>query len=243
MKIIEYAIVVAAIVGTLSVVSAQTTNVILQTDFDGDAGEGNYSGSYGYTVAGTSAGKTAPNFSQAVTAGIGVDGTSANELSPDYTELATDQNWTNDSIQWAYAVAGDGTSFAGQITPITPTSALNSLVLSADLQLSGLLPGLTTADVSVTKVQFMDDDGDVLFDFTGDAGYVGSNFVHISLPLSLMSYAGDAMNPITDFTNPVVVASIASFTVEFAVQGLAGQIGGTGANQLSPPFGFTDTGE
>jgi hypothetical protein len=40
----------------------------------------------------------------------------------------------------------------------------------------------------------------------------------------------------------VVVASIASFTVEFAVQGLAGQIGGTGANQLSPPFGFTDTG-
>jgi hypothetical protein len=242
MKIIEYAIVVAAIVGTLSVVSAQTTNVILQTDFDKDAGEGNYTGSYGYTVAGTSAGSAAPNFSQAVTAGIGVDGTSANELSPDYTELATDQNWTNDSIQWAYAVAGDGTSFAGPITPITPTSALNSLVLSADLQLSGLLPGLTTADVSVTKVQFMDDDGDVLFDFTGDAGYVGSNFVHISLPLSSMTYAGDAMNPISDFTNPVVVASIASFTVEFAVQGLAGQIGGTGANQLSPPFGFTDTG-
>jgi hypothetical protein len=243
MKIIEYAIVVAAIIGTLSVVSAQTTNVILQTDFDGDAGEGNYSGSYGYTVAGTSAGNAAPNFTQAVTAGIGVDGTSANELSPDYTELATDQNWTNNSIQWAYAVAGDGTSFAGQITPITPTSALNSLVLSADLQLSGLLPGLTAADVSVTKVQFMDDVGDVLFDFTGDAGYVGSNFVHISLPLSSMAYAGDAMDPITDLTNPVVVASIASFTVEFAVQGLAGQIGGTGANQLSPPFGFTDTGE
>ena len=54
----------------------------------------------------------------------------------------------------------------------------------------------------------------------------------------------DATQPVSDFTNAAVVGSIAAFTIEFAVEGLpVGVIGGTGANLISPPFGFTDTGE
>ena len=30
----------------------------------------------------------------------------------------------------------------------------------------------------------MDSDNNVIFDFTGDAGFVGSNYVHIAVPLS-----------------------------------------------------------
>src|SRR6202012_3589576 len=133
----------------------------------------------------------------------------------------------------------------GQINPITPTSQLSSLILSADLQVSGLAPGLTGTDVSITKVQFFDSGNNILFDFSGDAGFVGSNFVHIAVPLSALTYGGgnnDATHPVTDFTNADVIASISSFTIEFAVNGLMGQLNGTGDNQISPPFGFTSTG-
>ena len=76
------------------------------------------------------------------------------------------------------------------MTAITPTPVLASFILSADLQLSGLLPSLTNADVTITKVQFLDDDDNVIFDFTGDAGLVGSNYVHIDVPLSSLAYGG-----------------------------------------------------
>jgi hypothetical protein len=115
--------------------------------------------------------------------------------------------------------------------------------LSADVQVLGLLPGLTNADVTITKVQFFDSGNNIIFDFTGDAGYVGSNYVDIAVPLSSLAYAADATHPVTDFTNPAVVGSIASFTIEFAVEGLpVGVIGGTGTNLISPPFGFTANG-
>ena len=133
------------------------------------------------------------------------------------------------------------------MTAITPTAVLDSFILSADVQVLGLLPGLTNADVTISKVQFLDSNNNVIFDFTGDAGYVGSNFVHIAVPLSSLAYGGanggDATHPVSDFTNATVVGSIASFTIEFAVEGLPiGVIGGTGTNLISPPFGFTDTG-
>jgi len=239
-----------SIVGVASAVSAQTTNIILQTDFDNDAGEGNFNNSYGYSVAGSSAGASLAGNSESITAGAGVGGTYANSSSPNYTLLPGDPNWTNASVSYVYAVLGNGTQFGGPITAITPTSVLGSFILSADLQVSGLLPQLTNADVFITKVQFIDSSNNVLFDFGGDAGFVGSNYVHIAVPLSSLSYGGgypynptDATHPITDFTNAAVVGSIAAFTIEFAVEGLpVGVIGGTGTNLISPPFGFTDTG-
>jgi hypothetical protein len=250
MKSIKQLLAMVSIVGVASAVSAQTTNIILQTDFDNDAGEGNFNNSYGYSVAGSSAGSSLAGNSESITAGAGVGGTYANSSSPNYTLLPTDPNWTNASVSYVYAVLGNGTQFGGPITAITPTSVLGSFILSADLQVSGLLPQLTNADVFITKVQFIDSSNNVLFDFGGDAGFVGSNYVHIAVPLSSLSYGGgypynppDATHPITDFTNAAVVGSIAAFTIEFAVEGLpVGVIGGTGTNLISPPFGFTDTG-
>jgi hypothetical protein len=250
MKSIKRLLAMVSIVGVASAVSAQTTNIILQTDFDNDAGEGNFNNSYGYSVAGSSAGASLAGNSESITAGAGVGGTYANSSSPNYTLLPGDPNWTNASVSYVYAVLGNGTQFGGPITAITPTSVLGSFILSADLQVSGLLPQLTNADVFITKVQFIDSSNNVLFDFGGDAGFVGSNYVHIAVPLSSLSYGGgypynptDATHPITDFTNAAVVGSIAAFTIEFAVEGLpVGVIGGTGTNLISPPFGFTDTG-
>ncbi|MGA2248004.1 MAG: hypothetical protein ABSH48_23710 [Verrucomicrobiota bacterium] len=246
MKPITQLFIILGLAGTVSAVSGQTTNIILQTDFDGDAGEGNFNFSYGYAVAGSSAGTAAASFSGGITAGMGVNGTSANAISPDYTLLPTDPNWNSPSLAYVYAVVGNGTGFSGPMTPLTPTAVMSSLILSADVQVTGLLPSLTNADVTVGKVQFFDGSGNIIFDFSGDAGEVGSNFVHLSLPLSTLNYGGanggDATHPLSDFTNAMVVGSIASFTIEFTVQGLP--VGTIGGNPLiSPPFGFTDTGE
>jgi len=245
MKSIKQLLIVFSIAGAVSAATAQTTNIILQTDFDGDAGEGNFNNDYGYCVAGSSAGSVLAGYSGGLTAGAGVGGTFANSISPDYTLLPSDPNWTSPSLAYVYAVVGNGTQFGGPMAPLTPTSVLGSFILSADLQVSGLLPGLINADVTISKVQFIDSGNNVIFDFTGDAGYVGSNYVHIAVPLSSLAYGGanggDATHPVRDFTNAAVVGSIASFTVEFAVEGLP--VGTIGGNPLiSPPFGFTDTG-
>ena len=247
MKSLKQLLAVLGIAGAVSAATAQTTNIILQTDFDGDAGEGNLNNDYGYCVAGSSAGSALAGYTGDITAGAGVGGTFANSISPDYTLLPSDPNWTSPSLAYVYAVVGNGTQFGAPMTAITPTAVLDSFILSADVQVLGLLPGLTNADVTISKVQFLDSNNNVIFDFTGDAGYVGSNFVHIAVPLSSLAYGGanggDATHPVSDFTNATVVGSIASFTIEFAVEGLPiGVIGGTGTNLISPPFGFTDTG-
>jgi hypothetical protein len=241
MKTLQQMLVIGFLVGILSATSAQTTNVILQTDFDGDAGEGNYSYAYGYCVAGTSAGPSAAGFSGGgVQTGVGVDGTSANYISPDYTQLPSDPNWTNPDITYAYAVVGLATGFGAPISTITPTNATGSFILSADLEVQGLLTNLPNTDVSISKLQFIDGNGNILFDFVGDAGLVGSNFVHVAVPLSSLSQASDATDPISDLTNAAIVATISSFVVEFSVNGLEGTIG---SGQLaSPPFGFSNTG-
>jgi hypothetical protein len=244
MKSIKKIFTVLGLASIVSVATAQTTNVILQTDFDGDAGEGNLNNDYGYSYAGSSAGTALAGYSGGITGGAGVGGSSANSISPDFTLLPDDPNWNSPSLAYVYAGVGNGAQFGGPMTAITPTAVLGSFILSADLQLSGLLPGLTNADVAITKVQFFDSGNNVIFDFTGDAGEVGSNYVHIAVPLSSLAYATDATHPLSDFTNAAVVGSIAAFTVEFSVQGLpVGVIGGTGTNLISPPFGFTDTGE
>jgi hypothetical protein len=236
------------VAGLMSTAGAQTTNVILQTDFDSDAGEGNFANFYGYAYAGSSAGTAGPAGSTySITAGAGVGGTYANVVTPNYTLLPSDPNWNSPSLAYVYAGVGNGTQFGAPMTAITPTAVLGSFILSADLQVSGLLPGLTNADITISKVQFMDSGNNVIFDFSGDAGFIGSNYVHIAVPLSSLSYGGenggDATHPASDFTNAAVVGSIAAFTIEFASQTLpVGVIGGTGTNLISPPFGFTGTG-
>lgn len=244
MKSLKQSLVLIGFAGLVSVASAQTTNVILGTDFDGDSGEGNINNDYGYCVAGSSTGSSPAGNSGGIIDGAGVDGTYANSITANYSLLPSDPAWTNAANTYNYAVLGNGTQFGAPITAITPTSVTSSFILSADLQVLGLLPQLTNADVTISKVQFMDGSENVIFDFTGDAGFVGSNYTHISVPLSSLSYASDATHPITDLTNAAVVGSIAGFTIEFTVQGLpVGTVGvSSGPDVISPPFGFTDVG-
>jgi len=186
MKSLKHLLIMLGTAGVVSVATAQTTNILLQTDFDGD-GVGNFNFSYGYVAAGSSAGAVAGASSGGVTPGAGLNGTSANSITADYTLLPGDPNWNSPSLTFVFAVLGNGTSFAAPINPITPTAVAGSFILSADLQVSGLLTNLTTADVTVSKVQFLSA-GSVIFDFFGDAGNVGSNFVHIAIPLSSLNY-------------------------------------------------------
>jgi hypothetical protein len=195
-------------------------------------------------VAGTDAGNPLPVSVNniGVTTGAGAGGSSAYEVSPDYTDLASDPGWTNTSA-WDYAQVACGIGFGPPLAPITPTPLLSSLILSADVQVSGLVSGQYGANVLVSKVQFKDLNNNVIFDFTGYGGWVSaSGFTHIMVPLSALSYAGDASEPAADFTNAAAVGSIASFAVEFQVAQTVGAIGGTGANQLMPIYGFTSTG-
>jgi hypothetical protein len=250
MKSIKQLLIVLGIAGAVSAATAQTTNIILETSFDNDANAGNFNTDYGYCVAGSSSvpsGIVGVGYSGGLLP-VGVGGTYANSILPDYTVLPTDPDWTNASLSYVYAVVGNGTQFGYPIAAITPTAFLGQFILSADVQVLGLLPGLTNADVSITKVQFFSA-GNIIFDFSGDAGYVGSNFVHIAVPLSSLAYGGingpsqgpDATSPVSDFTNAAVVSSIDSFTIEFAVNGLpVGTIGGN--PPPTPPFGFTSTG-
>ena len=98
MKSLKQLLAVLGIAGAVSAATAQTTNIILQTDFDGDAGEGNLNNDYGYCVAGSSAGSALAGYTGDITAGAGVGGTFANSISPDYTLLPSDPNWTSSSL-------------------------------------------------------------------------------------------------------------------------------------------------
>ena len=75
MKSLKQLLAVLGIAGAVSAATAQTTNIILQTDFDGDAGEGNLNNDYGYCVAGSSAGSALAGYTGGITAGAGVGGT------------------------------------------------------------------------------------------------------------------------------------------------------------------------
>jgi hypothetical protein len=249
MKSITQLSVFFAIAGVVLTAPGQTTNVILQTDFDGDAGQGNFTGASSWAGAGSELGTAAAGINaQGLTTGIGVGGSSANEISPDYTQLSTDPNWTTAS-SYVYAQAQCGAYFGAPITPVTPTSPLSSmlssLIVSADVQVSGLLPGQYGASVYVSKLRFFDSANNLLFDFNGWAGWAGQgSWTHISVPVSSLTYFpySHPSQPVTDFTNADVVASIASFQVEFEVHDTVGQLGGTGANMITPIFGFTSTG-
>lgn len=252
MKSIKQWLAIFGIASAVSTAMAQITNVILETDFDGDAGQGNFANNnYGYVAVGSSSAaansQTIPaGYTEGILGGIGVGGTTGNSATVDYTLLPLDSNWTTPTNTYVYAVLGQGSDFVNPITPITPTSLMSSFILSADVQIQGLLPQLTNADLTISKVQCFSN-GIVLFDFNGDAGYAGSNYTHIAVPLSSLSYGagpGDPtpVYPVSAFTNAAIVGSIDSFTIEFAVKGLVGTIGGTGTNQIQPVFGFTTNG-
>lgn len=249
MKSLKQLLAIFAISSALFTALGQTTNVILQTDFDGDAGQGNYVTSGSWVYAGTDAGSPLPIFINyyGVTNGLGVGGSSNYIASPDYTDLGTDPGWLGASV-WAVAEMGSDISFAplNPVTSISPlNSMLNSLVLTAQCKSSGVVAGQYGANVQISSLKFFDGSGNELFEFQGYGVYASvSSYSQLSVPLSNLSFvSGDSANPVTDLTNAAVVATLASCTIEFEVNDLLGTIGGTGTNQVMPVFGFTNTGE
>src|ERR1700690_1662858 len=126
MKFIKQLLIVLGIAGMASFAAAQTTNIILLTDFDNDAGLGNFGFSYGYAAVGSSAGTVAAGFSGGITGAAGGGGTFSNSITPDYPLLPSNPNWPSPSLTYVYAVLGNGTEFIGTIAPITPTAVMAS---------------------------------------------------------------------------------------------------------------------
>ncbi len=252
MKSTKQSFAILVIASAVSTAMAQMTNIVLQTDFDSDAGEGNFANNnYGYVAVGSSSADPIAyhipaGYTEGIVGGLGVTNSVCNSATVDYTLLPSDPHWTTPTNTYVYAVLGQGSDFGSPITPITPTSLMSSFILSADIQVLGLLPQLTNADVTISKVQCLSNNT-VLFDFTGDAGNAGSNYTHIAVPLSSLSYGagpGDPapLYPVSAFTNAAIVGSIDSFIIEFQERSLVGTIGGTGSDQIQPVFGFTANG-
>src|SRR5277367_724971 len=126
MKSLKRCLVILGFAGMVADATAQTTNVILTTDYDGDAGEGNFNTGYGYCVAGSSSGNSLTGESGGITSGVGVGGTFANSITADYTLLPSDPAWTNAANSYNYAVLGNGTQFGSPMTAITPTAVTGS---------------------------------------------------------------------------------------------------------------------
>jgi hypothetical protein len=246
MKSIAQLSVFFAIAGVAFTAPGQTTNLIFGTDFDGGAGNGNFEYGYATGWAGTDAGGglgAVFNY-LGVVAGAGVNGTSALEASPDYTELATDPKWL-DATSWAACHLNLVAAFGAPINPITPlslTSTTNSLILNAQCETEGLLPGLYGTDIVIWELDFLDGSGNILFDFNGYGTWASeSGFSTLSVNLANLAYGGqdnpNPLYPVTDLTNADLVASIAGFKVTFAAQDVEG-----GPGTYEPVFGFTDTG-
>ncbi|HWD18361.1 MAG TPA: hypothetical protein VHB20_03715 [Verrucomicrobiae bacterium] len=238
--------ILCGIAGVALAAPGQTTNMIFGTDFDGGSGNGNFQYGYATGWAGTDAGGglgAVFNY-LGVVANAGVDGSSALEASPDYTELATDPGWL-DATSWAACHLNLVAAFGAPINPISPlslTSATNSLILRAQCETEGLVSGQYGANISIWELDFLDASGNIIFNFNGYGTWAATNgFSVLSVNLANLAYGGqdnpNPQNPITDFTNADVVASIASFKVVFAAQDVEG-----GPGSYEPVFGFTDTG-
>lgn len=217
------------IVGMMSVATAQTTNLIFGTDFEGN---GNYSFSYGYAFAGSDAGVAAQSFAGTVTAGVGVTNSSAYSGSPDYTLTGTDPNYIG-LHAYTYSGMADHIVFSGPINPLTPTANLDSFILSFDANVGGLLTNLSSTTMGIELVDFKTA-GATTFRFNGNVN-VTSNFVHFDIPLSALTFVtGGGRSNVTDFTNSAVLSAIDSFEIEFRV---TGEVGDMGVDR-SPVFGF-----
>ncbi len=230
------------IVGMMSVATAQTTNIILGTDFDGF---GDYNYGYAFAYAGSELGTTAvPPSTFAVVPTGGVNNTAAAQATVDYTELATDPNYQN-ATSYTYAGVALYLVFIPTLANITPVTTLNTLTLSCDVKVQGLLPGITNTDVILNSLQFGTNGAPItnaVASFTGDVGFAGSNYVHFDIPLSSLALnGGDA----GIFTNSAILNAINCIEIEFRLEGQTGSINSTNTSlsTIEPVFGFTTNGE
>jgi len=212
--------------GGISAASAQTTNLIFGTDFEGN---GNYSYSYGYAFAGGNVAGAASAFAGSVTAGVGVTNSSAFDGRPDFTLTGSDPNYTNAS-GYTYSGTDIYIQFGAPINPLTPTANLDSYILSFDAMVQGLEPGVNTTTLFFNHFNIMTN-GATAVGFVGGSFTVSSNFVHFEVPLSALTLSTGSVSDLTDSTE---LATVTGFVTDFRVS----QETGTLQVNRMPVWGF-----
>jgi hypothetical protein len=212
--------------GGISAASAQTTNIIFGTDFEGN---GNYTVAYGYAYAGGNLGGSPTAFVGGITAGVGVTNSSAFDSMPDFTATGSDPNYTN-SASYTYSGTEAPLQFGAPITPMVPTANVDSYVLSFDAMVQGLLPGVNTTTVYFNEFDIQTNYVTAI-KLTGGAFTVGSNFVHFDVPLSQLTVASGSLS---DLTNSDELASVTGFVADFRVSDERGTL----QVNRSPVWGF-----
>jgi hypothetical protein len=215
----------AGLVG-ISTASAQTTNLIFGTDFDGN---GNLSYAYGYAYAGGNLGAAASAFAGGITAGVGVTNSAAFDSMPDFTATGNDTNYT-DSLGYTYSGTEVVVVFNPPITPITPSANLDSYILSFDAMVQGLEPGVTNTTMSLNGLSIQTNSVTSI-QFVGGMFTVSSNFTHFDLPLSQLTISAGTL---TDLTDTNELSTITGFTADFRI---SQEIGTLGVNRM-PVWGF-----
>src|ERR1700720_4639066 len=140
--------------GGISAASAQTTNLIFGTDFEGSGINDNYSSSYGYAYAGGNLGNAASAFAGAVTAGVGVSNSFSCYAQPDFTLTGSDPNSTN-SAGYTYSGTEIYVQFGAPLNPLTPSANLDSYVLSFDAMVQGLEPGVNSTTLFFNQLNIL----------------------------------------------------------------------------------------
>jgi hypothetical protein len=211
----------------ISVARAQTTNLILGTDFETSGMNDNYSYSYGYTFAGGNLGGAAQSFMGGVTAGVGVTNSKAFDGMPNFTATGSDPNYTN-SAGYTYSGTEAYFVFGAPLNPLTPTTDVSTYVLSFDAMVQGLLPGINSTTVFFNQINFLTN-GVAAVQFVGGNFTVSSNFAHFVVPLSTLTSTN-----ISDLTNSAELVTITGFDVDFRIT----QETGTLQVNRSPVWGF-----
>jgi len=212
--------------GGISAASAQTTNIIFGTDFEGN---GNFSYAYGYAYAGGNLGGAAQSWTGGNTAGVGLTNSSAYDSMSDFTATGSDPNYTNSS-QYTYSGTEIFNVFNGPITPMIPTGNPDSYTISFDAKVQGLLPGVNTTTVFFNQLDIQTN-GIAWIRLTGGAFSVGSNFVHFDVPISQLTVAIGTLN---DLTNSDILGTVTGFVADFRVTDERGTL----QVNRSPVWGF-----
>jgi len=202
--------------GGISAASAQTTNLIFGTDFEGN---GNYSFSYGYTFAGGNLGNAASAFTGGVVAGVGLTNSSAFDGRPDFTATGSDANYTN-SAGYTYSGVDDFIQSGAPINPLAPTANLDSYIVSFDAMVQGLQPGVNSTTISFNQLNIFTN-GTKAVQFIGGSFTVSSNFAHFDVPLSALTLNSGS---ISDLTNSDELATVTGFATDFRITQETGTI-------------------
>jgi len=215
--------------GGISAASAQTTNLIFGTDFEGSGINDNYSSSYGYAYAGGNLGGAASAFAGAVTAGVGVTNSFAFDARPDFTLTGSDPNYTN-SAGYTYSGTEIYVSFGAPLNPLAPSANLDSYILSFDAMVLGLEPGVNTTTLFFNQLDILTN-GVTSVQFVGGSFTVSSNFTHFDVPLSVLTLNSGGLSDLTDSNE---LATVTGFVTDFRVT----QETGTLQVNRMPVWGF-----